>query len=88
LAQSWLAERYDEAPGLGKEGAWRPKLLPAAKSYLTIFLYDTSIRNLRFTSTPDIMSRASQITLATTCLGAIGIVIAVHYGQVTEKAVS
>jgi protein PET117 len=33
------------------------------------------------------MSRASQITLATTCLGAVGIVVAVHYGQVTEKAV-
>lgn len=33
------------------------------------------------------MSRASQITLATTCIGAIGIVVAVHYGQRIEKAV-
>jgi protein PET117 len=33
------------------------------------------------------MSRASQLTLATTCFGAIAIVAAVHYGQKTEKAV-
>ena len=33
------------------------------------------------------MSRASKITLATTTLGAIGIVIGVHYAQRAEKAV-
>ncbi|PSN67040.1 hypothetical protein BS50DRAFT_380674 [Corynespora cassiicola Philippines] len=32
------------------------------------------------------MSRASKITLATTTLGAIGIVIGVHYAQRAEKA--
>ncbi|KAF2839392.1 hypothetical protein M501DRAFT_1004000 [Patellaria atrata CBS 101060] len=32
------------------------------------------------------MSTASKFTLATTALGAIGIVIFVHYGQKTEKA--
>ncbi|KAH8728265.1 hypothetical protein GQ44DRAFT_609486 [Phaeosphaeriaceae sp. PMI808] len=32
------------------------------------------------------MSRASQITLATTCVGALGIVAWVHYGQKIEKA--
>ncbi|KAF2119471.1 hypothetical protein BDV96DRAFT_642493 [Lophiotrema nucula] len=32
------------------------------------------------------MSRASQLTLATTSLGAIGIVIFVHYAQRAEKA--
>ncbi|KAL5113808.1 hypothetical protein ACEQ8H_008309 [Pleosporales sp. CAS-2024a] len=32
------------------------------------------------------MSRASQITLATTCIGAIAIVAAVHYGQKLDKA--
>lgn len=34
------------------------------------------------------MSRASQITLATTCVTAIGIVAFVHYGQKAEKAAS
>jgi hypothetical protein len=34
-----------------------------------------------------IMSRASKLTLATTSLGAIGIVIFVHYSQRAEKAV-
>ncbi|KAK3201885.1 hypothetical protein GRF29_164g969284 [Pseudopithomyces chartarum] len=32
------------------------------------------------------MSRASKLTLATTSLGAIGIVIFVHYSQRAEKA--
>ncbi|KAH7086482.1 hypothetical protein FB567DRAFT_561171 [Paraphoma chrysanthemicola] len=32
------------------------------------------------------MSRASQVTLATTCVGAVAIVFAVHYGQKIEKA--
>ncbi|KAF1966674.1 hypothetical protein BU23DRAFT_560091 [Bimuria novae-zelandiae CBS 107.79] len=32
------------------------------------------------------MSRASRLTLATTSLGAIGIVIFVHYSQRAEKA--
>ena len=34
------------------------------------------------------MSRASQVTLASTLAGAIGIVIFVHYSQRAEKAVS
>jgi protein PET117 len=34
------------------------------------------------------MSRASHITLATTCIGAVAIVGLVHYGQKAEKAVS
>jgi hypothetical protein len=33
------------------------------------------------------MSRASQVTLASTLAGAIGIVIFVHYSQRAEKAV-
>ena len=33
------------------------------------------------------MSTASKVTLALTTLGAIGIVISVHYGQKTERAV-
>ena len=34
------------------------------------------------------MSRASKLTLAGTSLGAIGIVVLVHYQQQSEKAVS
>ena len=33
------------------------------------------------------MSRASKLTLAATSLGAIGIVVFVHYSQRAEKAV-
>lgn len=33
------------------------------------------------------MSTASKVTLALTTLGAIGIVISVHYGQKAERAV-
>lgn len=36
----------------------------------------------------DLMSTASKLTLAGTTLGAIGIVIFVHYAQVAEKDVS
>jgi protein PET117 len=34
------------------------------------------------------MSTASKVTLAVTTLGAIGIVVSVHYGQKAERAVS
>ncbi|KAF1914186.1 hypothetical protein BDU57DRAFT_519025 [Ampelomyces quisqualis] len=44
------------------------------------------LHHLNLTTTLDAMSRASQITLATTCLGAISIVVAVHYAQKIEKA--
>lgn len=33
------------------------------------------------------MSRAAKLTLATTSLGAIAILVSVHYGQRAEKAV-
>ena len=42
-----------------------------------------------FTNTHTIdMSRASQITLATTCATAIGVVAFVHFAQQQDKAVS
>lgn len=59
-----------------------PKLHPA-KSLST----ESTRTAAPFSSGTTIMSRASKLTLAATSLGAIGIVIFVHYSQRAEKAV-
>ena len=60
---------------------------PSRRQKLPLNALHPSIHHLVLTHSVRIMSRASQITLATTCIGAIGIVAAVHYGQKIEKAV-
>jgi hypothetical protein len=84
-----LRKCYDAASTLGKKvHMGGPSSLPPPKVPCATLVF-TSTATLHFDSnvTPDKMSRASQITLATTCIGAIGIVAAVHYGQKIEKAV-
>lgn len=79
-----VAERHDAAVDLA-EGAPRPKLPPAEKP---LQLYTRLRPQLRLYSTVPAMSRASQITLATTCVTAIGTVAFVHWSQRNDKAVS
>jgi hypothetical protein len=71
--------------------AWKvhlgPSSFPPPKVTFAAAIHDTDKYHFHLRSTPQNMSRASQITLATTCLGAIGIVAAVHWGQKIEKAV-
>jgi len=84
LSQGRVAERHDVAVDLA-EGAPGPKLPPAEKP---LQLYTRPRPQLRLYSTVPAMSRASQITLATTCVTAIGTVAFVHWSQRNDKAVS
>jgi len=65
------------AAGSAKLGVLAPKL----------FLFRGVTPKLPLTSTLPAMSTASKATLALTTLGALSIVIAVHYGQKAERAV-
>jgi hypothetical protein len=65
-------------------GAPRSKLLPAV---FPLQLYTRLFHLPRHHFTVPIMSRASQITLATTCVTAIGTVAFVHWSQKADKAV-
>jgi hypothetical protein len=82
-----VAERHDAAARLGMKVHLGPSSFPPPKVTFAATIHDTDIYHFHIRSTPHSMSRASQITLATTCLGAIGIVAAVHWGQKIEKAV-
>jgi hypothetical protein len=84
LSQGRVAERHDAAVDLAR-GAPRPKLLAAE---FPLQLYTRLCHQLRLHFTVPAMSRASQITLATTCLTAIGTVAFVHWSQRADKAVS
>lgn len=64
-----------------------PSSLPPPKVTFATAFHDTSNHRLDFTDPFNSMSRASKITLATTCIGAVGIIAAVHFGQKIEKAV-
>jgi hypothetical protein len=67
--------------------SWGPSSLPPPKVTFATTFHNPRNRRLDFTNTFDSMSRASKITLATTCFGAVGIIAAVHFGQKIEKAV-
>ena len=84
LSQVEVAERHDAAHGLGRQVLVRSKLPPQKFPPLCLRL-DHSPYDI---STFAAMSRASQITLATTCFTAIGIVGFVHWSQKADKAVS
>jgi hypothetical protein len=82
-----VAEEYDAASGLevgGRSTAWlaqAPSIsnCPQLSAMHLFYLHNVNIVN---------MSRASQITLATTCATAIGVVAFVHFAQKQDKAVS
>jgi hypothetical protein len=77
-------ERHDAAVDLAA-GALGSKLLPAE---FPLQLYTRLCYLPRHYFTVPTMSRASQITLATTCVTAIGTVAFVHWSQKADKAVS
>ena len=93
LSQGRVAERHDAANDLGGRCIGGPSSFPPQVPTTGLRLYDFTTlyrlsHQLCYYSTATNMSRASQVTLATTCFTAISIVAFVHWSQKADKAVS
>jgi hypothetical protein len=67
---------------------WQARAPPSALNRLYCRIAEHTLPLRTHCRFPTTMSRASQITLATTCASAIGIVALVHLGQKQDQAVS